>query len=463
MTAAAEIAGGLPAPGSVARPTIAAPLAFRDEPPEAVDVAIIGAGVIGVFTALYLARAGKRVFLCEKGRVAGEQSSRNWGWIRQQNRDEGELPVMTHALRLWSEVDAELKGACGFVQCGVTYLAETEKKQAEHERFLKIAQAHGLDTRILSKTEATGLFEGRTGGRWLSAMQTLSDARGEPWAAVPAVARLARAEGALIREDCAVRALDISAGRVTGIITEDGPVRAEEVVLAGGAWSSLFARNHGVEMPQLTVRATAAATAPLPQFFNGAVADGHIGLRRRADGGYTIAITDGHGFYLGPDAFRRFFSWTNELRRGWRDITPSPAAPAGFPDAWGQTRRWSADEVSPFEKTRVLEPPPDMNYVRRAQDRFAERFPEIGRPEIRAAWAGMIDAMPDIVPIVDRVPALPGLIVATGMSGHGFGIGPGFGHAIARMITGEAPEHDLSRFRFSRFSDGSPLKPGPAL
>ena len=75
----------------------------------------------------------------------------------------------------------------------------------------------------------------------------------------------------------------------------------------------------------------------------------------------------------------------------------------------------------------------------------------------------MIDVMPDIVPIVDRVPTMPGLIVATGMSGHGFGIGPGFGKIIAAMIQDKPAGHDIKRFRFSRFSDGSKLEPGPSI
>ena len=85
--------------------TIGTPVRFRDELPEAADVVIVGGGVIGVFAALYLARAGKRVVVCEKGRIAGEQSSRNWGWIRQHGRDAAELPIMMEAARLWQEVD----------------------------------------------------------------------------------------------------------------------------------------------------------------------------------------------------------------------------------------------------------------------------------------------------------------------------------------------------------------------
>lgn len=87
----------------------------------------------------------------------------------------------------------------------------------------------------------------------------------------------------------------------------------------------------------------------------------------------------------------------------------------------------------------------------------------MGRPRLRAAWAGMIDTMPDVVPVVDRVASLPGLTIATGMSGHGFGIGPGMGRVVADLVAGGDPGHDLARFRLSRFTDGSALVPGPSL
>ena len=75
----------------------------------------------------------------------------------------------------------------------------------------------------------------------------------------------------------------------------------------------------------------------------------------------------------------------------------------------------------------------------------------------------MIDMMPDVVPVLDHVAALPGLTVATGMSGHGFGIGPGIGRVVADLVTGRAPGHDLHRFRLGRFFDGSKFEIGPAL
>jgi glycine/D-amino acid oxidase-like deaminating enzyme len=151
------------------------------------------------------------------------------------------------------------------------------------------------------------------------------------------------------------------------------------------------------------------------------------------------------------------------LKKDYRSTGFRPAAPAGFPDGWTTPRRWSGDGVSPFERQRILNPAPNMARLGRVQDAFARAFPGLGRPRLRAAWAGMIDTLPDVVPVIDRAAAIPGLVLATGMSGHGFGIGPGMGRVIADLVAGRAPGHDLSRFRLSRFTDGSALTPGPSL
>ena len=88
---------------------------------------MIGGGIAGVTTAYYLALAGVPVVLCEKGRIAGEQSSRNWGWIRKQGRDPREISGAIQALRLWSEI-AEKAPDIGFHIGGVTYLAENRRR-----------------------------------------------------------------------------------------------------------------------------------------------------------------------------------------------------------------------------------------------------------------------------------------------------------------------------------------------
>jgi glycine/D-amino acid oxidase-like deaminating enzyme len=443
------------------------PVKFSDPLPQEVDVVIIGGGVIGLFAALYMRRSGLSVVVCEKGRIACEQSSRNWGWIRQHGRDRAELPIMMEATRLWEEVDRETGGRTGFKRGGICYLASTKERLEKRAEWLDIAKECQLESRLLTKAEVDKLIDrDKRGGdahEWVGATHTPNDARAEAWQAIPAIAEMAHDEGVVIIENCAVRALDISGGALKGVVTEHGIIRTSQCVLAAGAWSSLFAKRHGITIPQMSVRSTVCQTEPLPEFYGGNAADENIAFRRRNDGGYNLAGGARSDCYIGRDAFRNFWKYLPVAAAHLPDITFRLSAPKGFPDAWSTKRDWAADKVSPFEETRVLNPAPNMKQVAKLQENFSKIFPSAGKPKIRHAWAGMIDAMPDIVPIVDRVPDMPGLIIATGMSGHGFGIGPGFGKILCEMVLGKTPGHDMQRFRFSRFSDGSKLEVGPDI
>jgi glycine/D-amino acid oxidase-like deaminating enzyme len=438
------------------------PVQFAGPIPRACDVVVIGGGVIGVMTAWFLAERGLRVTLCEKGRIAGEQSSRNWGWVRQQGRDPAELPIMIEAMRIWKGLAQEFGEGLGFRQEGALYLAKTEAEMAGFAAWLPYAQEHGLDTVMQTRGQVAARLKSAA-DLWCGGLITPSDARAEPWVAVPMLATGAARRGAVIAENCAVRALDLAAGRIAGVVTEAGRIACNRVVLAGGAWSRLFAQRHGVRFPQLSVLATVAATEPMPDVFAGNAADSDFAFRRRADGGYTIAPGAEHDFFIGPNAFASGFAYLPTLRKDFKSTHFSLAAPSGFPDAWGTKRRWAADEASPFEAMRVLNPAPNMATLGRVQDSFANAFPALGRPKLRSAWAGMIDTMPDVVPVIDHAAAIPGLVIATGMSGHGFGIGPGVGRVVADLVMGNDPGHDLSRFRLSRFSDGSKIEIGPTL
>lgn len=437
------------------------PPRFTPTLPKACDVVVIGGGIMGVMTAWYLAEAGVSVTLCEKGRVGAEQSSRNWGWIRQQGRDPAELPIMIESMRLWQGLAREFGAGLGFRQEGVMYLARTEAEMKVFEDWLPQAKLHQLDTTLQSPAQITARIS-NTSNPWIGGMLTASDARAEPWVAVPMLAEGACARGAVIVENCAVRRLDRAGGRITGVYTEQGRIACDQVVVAGGAWSSLFLRAEGVKIPQLSVLASVAQTEPMPEVYAGNAADDLFAFRRRQDGSYTIAPGQDHDFFIGPDAFRHVFKYIPTLRNDWRKTAFRPMAPAHYPDAWHTKRRWTGDDVSPFEQMRILNPAPNMDSLSRVQDEFAACLPGLGRPKIKTAWAGMIDTMPDVVPILDHAP-IAGLVIATGLSGHGFGIGPGLGRVVADMVRGRDTGHDLTRFRLSRFTDGSALKPHTGL
>ncbi len=431
---------------------------FHDALPDEVDIAIIGGGVIGVTTAWFLARRGRKVLICDKGRIAGEQSSRNWGWVRVNGRDEAETPIAIESLRLWEEFGEELGPDIGFQRRGIIELAETDDDMEFCEGWLSIAKANQLDTKLLATAEIGDVFPAAEGA-WKGAMITPSDGRAEPFKAVPAIARAAQQAGVLIRETCAVRMIETQNGRVTAILTEDGAVKVGAVLCAAGAWSNMVLGNLGVDLPQLAVRGTVARTAPAASVFDGAAGAKDIFIRRREDGGYTVAsgITE---HLIGASSFRygaRFLpalKSASELRFGL-GADPTQAL---FP----RPRR-GGEEVTPFEKSRVLNPSPSQSVLQKMRTHLDNRIPALRDAAFVESWAGMIDAMPDVVPVMDELTDPQGLFIATGFSGHGFGIGPGAGKVMAEMIDGQAPRYDLKRFRFSRFADGSRMDPGPGI
>jgi glycine/D-amino acid oxidase-like deaminating enzyme len=442
---------------------------FKHALPKSVDCVIIGGGVIGTFTSLYLNRYhGVKTLLLEKGRIAGEQSSRNWGWVRCMNRDPHELPIAMESQYLWKEVDKQVNGETGYTNKGIHYLCSTEEKMESWNYWIDIAKEHGLDSHFINAKEVEEYFPHVRKGLYVGALTTPSDGRAEPWTAVPAVAKLAEQEGVIIREECAVRGLCDVNGTIKGVATEDGIVECEQVVLAGGAWSSMMASRHGIFLPQLLVKGTVGLLEETNEIVtSGQIKDEKLAVRRRRNGGYTLALPNTiHHFSL--DSFMQAPYWL-PLLKTLPDVSLRPPSNHIIHPSNYDFKKWTNEDISPFEKERILNPSPDIHTIQKLEHLFYERFPNITQkddhrlPRITTSWAGMIDAMPDVVPVVDRVKELEGLVIATGMSAHGFGIGPGFGKAVANIVVGKDVGHDMSRFRSNRFTDGSVIQPGPGL
>src|SRR6201993_3607231 len=159
--------------------------------PARADVVIIGGGIIGTSAALFLAQKGISVALCEKGHIAGEKWSRNWGWCRKMGRDPRELPLIIESLRLWQGMNALVEAETGFRQAGIMSLAETPAELDQLQAWLEHARQYQLDTRIITAAEARQLMPGLTGD-WKGALHTASDGKAEPQMAAPAIAEAAR-------------------------------------------------------------------------------------------------------------------------------------------------------------------------------------------------------------------------------------------------------------------------------
>ncbi len=424
--------------------------------PKRVDVVVIGGGIIGVSAALELAERGVSVALCEKGEIGAEQSSRNWGWVRISLRDPREIPLMLDAIRSWDGMEARTGHRMGYRRCGILFTAATNRAAADYERWSRHLAPHQIDCGVVRGADLDRLMPGhRLAVK--GALHTPLDGRAEPQWAAPGIALAARAAGAHVLTQCAVRSLDLAAGRVAGVITERGRIACDGVILAGGAWSRLFAGNAGIDLPQLKVLNTVLRTTPVEGGPEVSLwADG-FALRRRADGGYTIASGTENTVDIVPDSFRLARAFLPAFRAEWRSLRFRVSGRWGEEAA--EARTWRPDETTPFERTRILDPAPSQRMLRSSWAEARRAFTVLEGAEVAQSWAGLIDVTPDAIPVISPVAEVPGLIIGTGFSGHGFGIGPGAGRLLADLATARAPVVDPHDFRLSRFTDGSRVAP----
>jgi len=428
-----------------------APLKFvatTPELPAAADAVIIGGGIVGVFAAYYLARRGLKVALVEKGRIGAEQSSRNWGWCRQQNRDARELPMATKSLDLWESFAAETGEDTGFRRCGLFYLSNSDDELAGWARWRDFARTAGVTTHMLDSVEATE--RGRaTGKPWKGGVFSPTDGTADPAYAAPAVAAATLKLGGTVHQSCAARGIETEGGRVCGVVTEHGTIRTKIAVLAGGAWASSFCHQLGIRFPQASIRSSILSVSPGATGLPDALHTAAVSVTRRRDGGYTLAISGGGRVDLTPQQFRFAPQFLPMFVRRWRSLAPGGLQ--GIQSGHETLSRWRLDAPTPMERMRILDPAIDKRTIRTTHLRALELLPALKNTKITAAWAGYVDSTPDGVPGIGEIATVPGFILAAGFSGHGFGIGPGAGHLIADIVTGSEPIVDPRSYHPDRF------------
>jgi glycine/D-amino acid oxidase-like deaminating enzyme len=415
------------------------------QPPAETDVVIVGGGIVGVSSAYELSKRGLRVTLLEKGTVAGEQSGRNWGFIRQQGRAPEELPLMIKANQIWSRMEGELDADIEWTQGGNLRLADDEATASRYEAWAKVGGEHGLGTRVLGMKEIAELLPDIEHS-WTTGIFTPSDGHVNPLKATRALADAAVQKGAVVLERCKVNRLESTAGRITGVTTDRGKVRAPVVVLAAGALSSRLASAIGVSIPLRIVRSTVALTKPVAPVTKAGVWSKLLAFKQTVRGEFLIAAGGTGDVDLRLESFQniRLFLPAFLKNREYLRVNPNLRT---------FVASFRADGAS------ATEPRPNEKDVASSLKTLQEYFPALGPFRLSKAWAGNIDGTPDALPVVDALGTPNGLVIATGMSGHGFGIGPAIGLAVADLVTRGVSDFDLRPMRLARFSDGTKLKP----
>lgn len=366
------------------------------------DVLIIGGGVIGASAAYYLAKGGASVTVLEKSGVIGNGgSSRNGGGVRQSGRDPRELPLAIYGVRnLWPSLSDELGMDVEYYQHGNLRLGKTEQHLNILQGLTDRAASCGLDVRMANRAEVKSicpyLSDEVAGASWCP-----TDGHANPLLATLAFYRAARGLGARFISGLEVKSIQKVHGRARRVVTDEGDYEADTIILAAGFDSRALAATVGIDVPMHRALMETLVTEMMPPMF------------------YQMLGTAAADFYGHQSKHGSFvFGGCTGVEEFARDNgTPTGTASS-----------------APITCRGI------MRY-----------FPMLADAKIVRTWAGWADICIDRVPVIDRVDEVPGLILACGFSGHGFGISPAVGLTLSELARGEQTTIDISKLNYDRF------------
>lgn len=369
--------------------------------PSRADVVVIGAGIVGCSAAYHLAAAGAGEILVldrEDGPGRGSTGACAGGF-RQQFTTDVNVRLSQASVPMIVGFAAEHGIPVDVSQDGYLFLARDEAAWERSLATVERQRALGVPVETLAPQEAAALIPGLATEDLVGATFGPADGIADPGALTQGYATIAARAGARFVYGADIDAIQTRGDVAVGVRTTQGTVAASAVVLAAGAWSGALAATAGVELPITPVPRTIVTTGP----FAGAPS-------RR-----TLVIDTASSFY-----FHREQDGVLMGMAGAEEPTFDV----------GVDRSWVDDVLIP---------------------RAAAVFPPVLEAGIRASWAGLYEMTPDRHPVIG--PAIAGLWIAAGFSGHGFQQGPVVGKILAEMIVeGASRSVDVSAVRLERFA-----------
>ncbi len=389
------------------------------------SVLVVGGGIVGSATAYFLARDGVEVTLVDKNDLAWGASGRNPGYVWTHTRAEGiQISFGKAGRALYDTLADELDDFAFRAAGGMVYFFE---EQADlFPGFVESRRAAGLPMELLGPDEARErcpVLPEDVAGATFNPL----DAHVDPAATVRALARGAERAGTTVRSGVDVTALSVTGGRCDGVLTTEGPIAADLVVVAAGVWSPGLVEPHGVPLPIVPMRLQMAETAPAELRFD-QVLYGPTGLKQYA---LTKEI-EGYDAEAFTHPLETVLPGTELLelaaqRADGRILLGCPMDFPGFDDR------------------------PTTGGLGLMFGVLADHLPALRDLPIERVWAGLLPQTEDALPILGPVGAVDGLWIA---AGHVFGMlaGPLSGKLVAQMIQDRVPDFDPEPFRHDRES-----------
>ena len=367
------------------------------------DVVIVGGGVIGLSSGYWLAKAGAKVIVLEKGRVAWEASGRATGFLSLRGEQPLEAPLAVAANELWNSLDEELGYPTEWTPGGRLWVALEEDRWAELREICPRWVEAGIPVELLDGN-ATREIVPCLSGQVLGGLHTIKGGHANPQRTSQAFAWALQDRGGEILENMPATGILVEHGCVAGVETPGGSIATRTVVNCAGPQIGLISSMVGVHVPVAAVRLEAMVTAPLPRLFDVAMVGNGLSLRQTRRGNIH--------FNGGPH------EWIDV------DLTSDPAKP-------------------------------NTPIVRNMARRLAELLPPIAHIQALRSWAGIVDVTPDQGCIIGRLDSPDGMIVATA-SGHGFGLAPSIGKAICGLVLDGKSPIKIDGLGLDRFADIAP-------
>ncbi|MCI5621360.1 MAG: FAD-binding oxidoreductase [Lachnospiraceae bacterium] len=366
------------------------------------DVIIVGGGIIGSSIAYYLAKKGTSVIVLEgSDHIGNGGSSRNGGGVRQSGRDPRELPLVMYGIKnLWPTLSEELEVDCEYHQDGNLRLGKTEKHRQILEGLTERAVKVGLDVRMIDGDEVRRINP-YLSDEVICASWCPTDGHANPLTTTLGYYKMARRLGAHFITGEKVVELRKIKGKLRQVITPNNVYEADTVVVAAGYDSRKILGTVGIDIPMAQAMIECLVTEAEPHMF-----DQMLGTAEADFYGHQTK----HGSFV--------FGGTSGFEAVNKDN--------GTPICSSMTASCECRGI--------------MKY-----------FPALADAKIVRTWSGWVDQVQDGVPVLGNVSEVPGLVLAAGFCGHGFGIAPGVAYNIAELITTGTSPVDMHELRYDRF------------
>jgi sarcosine oxidase, subunit beta len=363
-------------------------------------VVVVGAGILGLYIAYYLARAGAGpVLVLDRGFLSSGASGRNGGGVRQQWETRATVRLARESVAAYRRFGRDFGYNIWFRQSGYLFLAETDAELARLRGVHDLVVSEGLPSQVLDPSGVARLVDGIAPGSVVGGTYLATDGTLYPFPAVWGVYEAARQLGVEVALGVEALGIEAPAGRVAAVVTDRGRIETPVVVNAAGGWSAEFSRRAGLSVPNVATRHEILATEPLKPFLDPMVVRASDGLyfsqtmRGEIVGGLTLR--NGSGTEAGMPSSPRFLK----------------------------------------EMSRAL----------------VRLVPRLGAVGVLRAWSGFYDDTPDGFPVLGEDPRRKGFVHANGFGGHGFMLAPAASLRVARGILGEPVDLDPASFSPARF------------